>query len=225
MLTGTKDERLFPYEIMKLLKYIIFSILLLSISNADGQEINKENSTYFRVDYDYTPDFIEWKGEEYRNIYFEGRTVSQAQGLMLKIKRTYFNKLARNNFSPFVLDTGSWNGSSYHFYANEAYFTSLKQIDATSLQDRTTVGQLKNPIKANKKTIQQLFRLLITFGVIDTYFHLYSELIITDIVESESSIEISYSCIYHFCTSECFHPKYTFKLQFNKESREIVFLR
>ncbi len=203
----------------------IFLNIFLTTSIIFSQEVSDSDPTYFKVDYADISSTIQWQGKTYQNLGFRNDSIPSPYGLPLKIKSVGYNNIAVKGFTPFLLDTGYFEHGYCYFHPNPDWFVWLQQVDLTNSISEKKVGQLKMDIKISKNSVRQLFQLLLEFGVLETYFHLYAELIIKSIHEAETMVQIEYNCVFHYCTNDCYDPSYTFILRFDKQTKEILVIK
>ncbi|MFT4600050.1 MAG: hypothetical protein ACI857_000218 [Arenicella sp.] len=218
------------------MKFILLNIFFFFTAVIFAQKINWEDPTYMRVDHDYTARLIKWpksdslgvmlKKEKWYGFHFaEGASPDSAKLFKMEFdlkeirpKLSYYTK----KLDLFRADTANVHyNRSYVYYVNPVYFDSLIYVDATYLgkQEEKFGHMSKNLLKQVKA--EELCALLIHFGVVGTYHHLYSELITTKVIETETCFEINYSVVWHICTNSCNDPTYEFGIKINKESGDI----
>lgn len=211
---------------MKKKPVYIFYILFISAWSQNflyAQHLNKKNPTYFTSNMREIQDLIKWENGPYEQISFCRDSSLRSNGYMLAIKNSVYPLLNNNRFNPFILDTNFFDRSGYcYFYPNTSWFERLMTIDVTRKNKSTSFGKLVEPSKMKKQQVKELFKMLIQFGVVDTYDHLYAELVITKEKEDTEKIQIYYHCMYHLCTSTCVDPEYNFSLRFFKKTGELM---
>lgn len=209
----------------------LFSIILFLACGGEQfiskKKISRSNPTYININFDRTSEFIKWKDESHihENIYYsEEKSDKNNYPLLVKLRQLKPKKILEFNTAPlFLLDTSAYNASGYLAYTeNPKYFETLASADAHfNLQEEKIIGIYKQELLDLGLSYKNIAFLLMQFGIIDTYDHLYSEMIISDVKNTADYYQIHYNCVYHICTSDCFDPKYKFSIRFDKKNKEI----
>jgi len=209
----------------KTLVYIlsVFIIGVFNLTYISSQSLNKKDPTYFTSNNRTLTELIRWNGDSFEQIAFCTDSTLRADGYPLNIKTSQYPTLNNTPFAPFVLDTNYYNQSGYcYFYPHPSWFKHLVSVNILAKNNKTVFGQLTNPNTYKKNKIKDLFKMLIQFNVVDTYDHLYAELVITKEKEDAEKIQIHYHCMYHLCTSTCVDPEYNFSLIYLKKTGELI---
>ncbi len=207
----------------KFLLHILCTLIVGNWAMSYSQHLNQKDPTYFTADYRNIHELLNSNVDDFEHMSFCRDSTLRSEGFPLDIKNSNYPALSNGPAPPFILDTIHYNQSGYYsYYPHSSWFNQLLRIDVTYKTQETVFGQLVNPRKYKKAQIKDLFKMLIQFNIVDTYDHLYAELVITKEKEDTEKIEITYHCMYHICTSKCFDPEYDFSLRFIKKSGELV---
>jgi hypothetical protein len=221
------------------MKFIVITVFLFSIRTLCAQNINREDPTYMEVNHRYMAHLIDWSGADYLvkfleqdryAMIFSSEEIPDSAGLfdIHFDQKRILPKLSRSirKLDLFKLDTANLrNERAYLLYANKEFFDTLVYVDAVHLgQEEEKVGCMTAELLA-KISAQDLCSILIHFGVIGTYHHLYSELVTTKKVETDTRFEINYYVQWHLCTNGCHDPVYEFGIKIDKETGDIFAFR
>lgn len=218
------------------MKYILINIFFLFTVSLFSQKINSDDPTYMRVDHEYNATLINWQKSDsigmmlkkekwYGFLFKEGARPDTAKLAKMEfdlkaIKPKLSNKTKKLDL--FRIDTANFhNNRSYFFYVNPEYFDSLNYLDAIYLRKKEEkIGHMSKDLLKEVEA-EDLCAILIHFGVVSTYHHLYAELITTKIIETDLSFEINYSVVWHMCTNRCVDPTYKFGIKIDKEKGDM----
>lgn len=209
--------------------YIVVFLMTTSIACRSAKKISSSNPTYLNINYDNISDWIDWKEKSYRNIFFDEKKEGDINvDLPLHVK-TNFSKSKKvrqlESLPLFIMDTINRNNSGYYRYTeNPIYFEDLHYVEAhtSQIKEDYTVGKYKEELLNKGFSYRDIAFVLIQFGLIGTYDHLFSEMVIMRKKDTPEFHEIHYNCVYHICTSRCFDPKYKFFIRFDKKTKLIT---
>jgi hypothetical protein len=221
-----------PFSYFYLVLILIFLCGACSgIRSSSSKKISSSNPTYLNINYENTSYYVDWQTDFQReNISLDREKklhVEEQVPLYIKTKLPRSMKANSNKKSVplFLLDTLNTNINSYYTYIeNPVYFGELAPVSAHyhRTKEDHTVGEYKEELLNVDFSYRDIAFVLIQFGIIDTYDHLFSEMVIMKEVDTPDIHEIHYNCIYHICTSKCFDPKYKFLIRFDKKTRSIT---
>ena len=211
--------------------YLILILLFLcgacsGIKSNSSKKISSSNPTYLNINYDNISHYVEWQTDFQRKNIFYRRTaelnVEKHLPLYVKTKKA---DLLKKTAPLFLLDTLNRSENGYYAYTeNPVYFGELQSVRAHyhRTKENHIVGEYKEKLLNIGFSYQDIAFVLMQFGVIDTYDHLYSEMVIMKEFDTTDFHEIHYNCVYHMCTNKCFDPKYKFLIRFDKKTRIIT---
>ncbi|MGK0388798.1 MAG: hypothetical protein ACI94Y_001530 [Maribacter sp.] len=201
------------------------------IRSGSSKKISSSNPTYLNINYENTSYYVDWQTD------FQREKISLDREKKLQIKeliplyiKTKLSRSMKSNSNKksvpfFLLDTLNTNINGYYSYAeNPVYFGKLDPIQAHyhRTKEDHTVGEYKEELLNVGFSYRDITFVLMQFGVIDTYDHLFSEMVIMKEVDTPDIHEVHYNCVYHICTNKCFDPKYKFLIRFDKNTRVIT---
>jgi hypothetical protein len=206
---------------MKNFKTIIVITTVFFAFNSSAQKISDKNSTYRNVNYDQLYKKLDWSIDPIRMIGFNtGEVENPNASVGLKIEKSVSKIFSKKEL--FQLDTINHSHGYFKFYANPAYFDSLERIDISgSKKGCYYLSKLTNEISLDDKSLYELSGILIETGVIVTYSHLNAEMIDKVVENTTDKYVLKYNAVWHYCTNDCYHPKYKFTLTVYKETRRI----
>lgn len=100
---------------------------------------------------------------------------------------------------------------------NATCFSDLVMVDATRLQDRHIVGEVK-PELMQKINYRQLITFLLKTEIIQSYWHLSADICLKKESEYAEFYEAEYTAVHHYCTNECIDQPYMFTVVINKNT-------
>ncbi len=207
------------------MRVFTFSIVLFFLSNLAAQKVSKSDPTYMNVDHDRIKYYVQKELKDFGGIYFMGDTIP-SNAKMTNLQLIHAPKIEGigkiNKLNLFQLDTNSANFKNvWRFYQNPEYL-KLSYENATGIGGHTTsIGFITDKLLKEKPNWKGLVKTLIYLGVIGTYHHLYSELVIRDEASTDAYYLISFNVVWHMCTNECVDPKYKFSVKIDKETGEV----
>lgn len=218
------------------MRLILFHIFLLIGGSFLAQDIDRNDPTYFEVNFEHNARLINWSGAEelgerlnensWYYIGFYAEEVSDSAKLYpvqfnTKTIRPKLNKSLKKH-TLFYMDTvKDAESRAYRCYPNPIYFDSLYFVDALYIESSSQkVGIVTEKLLSSIKP-QDLCSILIRLGVINTYYHLYSELVTTKQIETDDYFEVHYFVQWHICTNECNDPTYEFGMKLDKNTGEL----
>jgi hypothetical protein len=234
-----KNQKLWNFvahRILALMKVFALLFILIICSSMFAQDIDRNDPTYMKVDNEYNAHLIDWKGAEKLGkellsdswIYlgFEPGEIPDSASVFpirfntKRIRPKLGNQLKKHAL--FYLDTANMTDHrSYHFYSNPVYFDSLYFVDALYLENNNQKVGIVTEELLNKVKPIDLCSTLIRLGVINTYYHLNSELTVVETTETASYFEVHYFVQWHICTNSCDDPIYEFGLKLDKQTGEL----
>lgn len=189
---------------------------------ANAQKINSENTTYFRVDYSEVPSLMDLEDDKFPVSSYANDKPEDSKDLSVTLKDEWVKDLEFDGDYLFIIDTANRDDrGNFSFYSHPDFFDSLQHQKATFINETRKVGVLAESVVINQKTTPAIAKILMKMGVIETYYHLYAELIIDKIKESDDEITVFYNCIFHYCTNKCYDPEYDFSFTINKSNRTV----
>lgn len=195
------------------------SLLLLVIlftTSLFSQKISSDNPTYINIDHDMLKDKISGFPKSIGEAFFSAKELPKnAQTVGISLKEKFVGDMAKVDL--FVLDTNQNNGSL--FYANSEYFSSMNSVDATGKKGEFLIAEYTSKL-SKKMDPKNLVLALIHSGVIQTYMHLNAEMVVASEKKGEV-YEIQFSAVHHYCTNDCYDPKYKFGVRIDKKASQV----
>ncbi|MEZ4936420.1 MAG: hypothetical protein R2799_02385 [Crocinitomicaceae bacterium] len=211
------------------MRQFISSIILVFVANSWSQKINADNPTYMFVDLDLIPQYIQPELSGFGELYFSSEPVPEsAQLAELKFgKKLNVDHLDFwNDLQLFQLDTSQLSPNGYFSFYQNTNYLNLEYRNANSLdKEMTSIGAVTKEFLNKKPNFEEFVKLLIYTGVIGTYNHLNAEMITLKKTNKEDVFEIEFSAVWHYCTNDCYDPKYKFAIRVNKISGEVILLK
>lgn len=212
------------------IKQLFFIGLVLVPFLSHAQKINRDNPSYMEVDNDFITSFIDWPFERSQDVYFQEDSIpTNAQLMPLRLVRKGMIGSLRqfNKLNAFVVDTNEVNlEGAYRFYGNPKVFDTLIHVNASmKSKGEYKIADLNDSVASEIKDWGSFLKGMLYLEVIGTYSHLSSEMITTDIEETSESFTIDFKVVWHYCTNDCYDPKYKFSLQVDKKIGVITMLR
>ncbi|MDG1333172.1 MAG: hypothetical protein P8P74_12635 [Crocinitomicaceae bacterium] len=149
------------------------------------------------------------------------------------ISLDFFDKVALkeyeqfNKIGAFVIDTCSANRKGYsRFYGSPDVFDTLVFHNASQKPKGSyCVADINDSVVAEIKDWNSFLKGMIQIGIVGTYSHLFSEMVTSKIEETSDSYRIQFKVVWHYCTNDCYDPKYKFALYVNKKDGSIMLIK
>lgn len=205
-------------------KISLFILVFISYNHFFAQgKVERKNSTYMYVDTDYLPSQIKWGNDTLEDFYFFYEQKSTCDNCVdITPKKSFAPLLSGKNL--FRIDTTVYLHGNYGMYYSPEFFKVLERVDlsmSSKKDGKLFVGEFTNKINVSKSHLKELAKILIHFGVISTYSHLNAEMVQKTMVNNSKQMIIRYNVIWHYCTNDCYDPKYSFELFFDKTNSKI----
>lgn len=137
---------------------------------------------------------------------------------------TAYPDIKQNQEDYFIADQPLllWDEATGTVGVNNAYFSELKFVDATTLTGQPfTVGTL-NTAQLTDTELQQVMLFLMDTLVIRTYAHIDADVCLDNEIDSADQYLAHISAVHRFCTNSCDEAAYDFSVTINKATGQIV---
>lgn len=205
---------------MRIFNLFIFLVITFSGSS---QKVDKDDPTYLYINNNNIADYVDWPVDlEKRTAFFD--TISNPsilrETIPLKVKSGQYDVSWLKDQVIFYLDT-----SKDVFYGNPSIFKKLSKASGVFNEEgRQFVAEMTQKYwPKNQKQYEELAYVLMQFGVLKLYAHLYAEVITIDSEQKEDGWHVSYKCLWHYCTNDCYDPVYKFEITFLEGERKVFF--
>lgn len=208
---------------------IVFLIITLFLSNLllSQGKVERTNATYMNVDLDQTWKFIQWSKNSsvYKPITFNENRIGPDSCISIKLNSKFGGLQGKDLF---YLDTIHREDRWFKFYASSKYFDSIRQIDlafGSKKDGKQLLVRYSDLISEKKKSMVEFVNAMIQFGVIVTYHHINAEMVYQVTSNTSNETKIKYNVVWHYCTNDCYDPKYSFEVTIDKTTNSMYVRR
>ncbi len=115
------------------------------------------------------------------------------------------------------------SGENGNIVVNSDYFSDLVKTDATTVENPTIIGEYKD-LAFKDQSPREVVEFLLQSQLITTYWHLNSDVCLVSETDLEESYVANFDASHYYCTNECVTEEYSFSIEIDKESGEIMLL-